>query len=330
MAETLADYFKSGQLWVKSYQGNYDLNKFARVDFTPDVFEKGSKIEQLIHKFFNTPMTGLNPVRDLFWKRKNYIAFEETQTVYNFAISIANHLDNYFIVEVRHPAVGEAKYDDKDPNQIHLTEDLYIVDGWDGLEDWITHHQINKDNVEFFDIIHLGLPEEDSMKLKLTKAYQNVLKMNKIYPHIFVNISESSGLIRYYQKVIYFQKDASGKYTFYGLFDNHENFYIYRTPEQVKREKFWKEEYDRLYDIWDDYKDYRNKKEINLTEEEEEYLWDNLRNPSWAGHVSDTNANFDNEEIYQKCLELVNKLQDTTKKEGKNFKYLMRYNRYLG
>jgi len=81
MAETLADYFKSGQLWVKSYQRNYDLQKFARVDFTPDVFEKGSQIEQLIHKFFNTPMTGLKPVRNLFWKGKNYIAFEETQTV---------------------------------------------------------------------------------------------------------------------------------------------------------------------------------------------------------------------------------------------------------
>ena len=313
-------------MWVKSYQRNYDLQKFARVDFTPDVFEKGSQIEQLIHKFFNTPMTGLKPVRNLFWKGKNYIAFEETQTVYNFAISIANYLDNYFIINVRHPAVGEAKYNNEDPNQIHITEDLYIIDGLDGLEDWITHHQINKDNVEFFDIIHLGLPEEDSMKLKLTNAYQNVLKMNKIYPHISVSISESGKLFRFYKKVIYFQKDATGKYTFYGLFSG-ENFCIYRTPEQVKREKFWKGEYDRLYGIW---YDYRDRKEINLTKEEESYLRDYLRNPSWSRHVSDTDANFANEETYQRCLELINKLQDTAKKEGKKFKYLMRYNKYLG
>lgn len=322
MAETLADYFKSGELWVKSYKTNYELQRFPTVDYTPDVFEKDSKIEQLVQKFFNTPMTGLKPVRNLFWKKKYYIAFEEKQTVYNFAISIKSYVDNYFIIEVRHPAVGEAKYDDKDPNQIHITEDVYIIDGFDGLEDWVTRHQINKDNVEFFDIIHLGLPEEGSMKLKWTDCWPEVQKMNKIYPHIFVNTTE---IIRYDGKVIYFQKDASGKYTFYGLY-NRENFYIYRTPEQVKREKFWKGEYDRLYDIW---YDYRDRKEINLTKEEEQYLRDYLRNPSWSGHVSDTNANFANEETYQKCLELVNKLQAADKNEKTNLKYLVRYNKYF-
>lgn len=53
MAQTLAGYFKSGELWVKSYKTNYELQRFPTVDYTPDVFEKDSKIDTSVNNILN-------------------------------------------------------------------------------------------------------------------------------------------------------------------------------------------------------------------------------------------------------------------------------------
>lgn len=340
MAGTLGNLFNSGELWIKTSKFNYDLNNYSTMDFEPEDFSENSQFKRLADLFFNTQVTGLK-LKLSASRRKYLLEFEEDDTYYEFKIDIKSLQDDYFIVDVRYPLVekhpifrkvGRVDSEPEVPNQIAIVEERFLIDGIDGFYAWADDNQVNREEKDFFKIVYLKLPDQDNLQIiksgdpsgEMTifshYDYKNIQNLEENYPHIFVSVSDAN-----HGKRFFFQKDKSGNYAPYAMKLNH-NAYLYRTGEEKMRRAKWKADYNRLYEIWRDF--YYVKKNMgNLTEEEISFLRSNLHNPSFRVSVEETQANFGSEEIYQRCLELMDKLQGGAKFES--MRYLVKYNRFL-
>lgn len=281
-----------------------------------------NKISNLVNYIFNTEVTGLK-VKMSKYKGNSTLDFDviRDKTPHWFDITVTVLKDEYFKVGVILPFMSDQAeklgwIGRHKENGFLITGRTFLIDGWDGLEEWANAIQIAKDGCDFIEILYLEVPDFKSMQQERYSNNDMIKSLPSKYPNLTID-----------NKTYYFKKTEDNKFVPYGASLN-SILYIYKTEEEKKEQKRLKTEHDRLYNIYSDtnYRNYRKgPMENDLTQEEKWKLMCLLSNSNLRGGVEEASDTFKNEEDHQTALKLVDKLVKTSRPMTENKTEKLKY-----
>jgi hypothetical protein len=327
---------RSSKLWQTIHR--YD--DFHRKDFT---IQQIKRIESIVDYLFNTEVTGIEmeleysenmrtsdkvvDIETWFNKKrfKSEVTFRVKEKITGIVYGISFTLleDNYFQVWALMPY--NSRYY---PNGFMIQDFTYLIDGWDGLKEWATEHQVAKgDKTAYAGILLLDKPNADNFSM----VSGSVAEVASKYPSV-----------KYYMidRTFFFKQVGENQFAPYACAINNK-LYLYRTEDDKKEMRRLKSEHDRLYNIYSDIlygrklpgdtKPQENGIEHDLTQEEQWQLMSLLSNTNLRGSVESSSHTLNSEEDLQKAQRLVDKLVKTArprKVENESLRYLIEYTKY--
>ena len=93
--------------------------------------------------------------------------------------------DDYFVIQVNVPVVYPTRVEKESISMISL---YYVIDGWDGFEEWANKTTPYNDNEQMYILLKSRLRELDSEMNRID--HNKFLEMCRLYPHIRMGIKE--------------------------------------------------------------------------------------------------------------------------------------------
>jgi len=103
------------------------------------------KIERIFTKYLKPELTGLELVSRSLYSSNQLNWKVESQNGFRKDMSLAKYQDDYFLTQTELP-VDASHLTLKGTKDIYFVRDWWLIDGWDGFEDWLQSSPYKQEN----------------------------------------------------------------------------------------------------------------------------------------------------------------------------------------
>ncbi len=137
------------------------------------------RILRIINGYLNPEVTGIE-FKGFTQRLPNYVTlYYKTNVGIEPDFVIHYYNDDYFVIQVNVPVVFPTRVESESIAMAYLH---YVIDGWDGFEEWAEKTTPYNDNEEMLSLLKSPLREFDSESKEID--YEKFLELFRLYPCI--------------------------------------------------------------------------------------------------------------------------------------------------